>query len=900
MAITAEPIHIEEITRGSGVRQRLTRLTNQSDEPITVKVEDFVQLPEWVEMEELTWGSVLKFGPHESHDVVVIINTSHQYFADTDSVDEDKMGPDRTVSHNTQVRIKYESGEETIIPIFLPRIVLEMPAFQGIFSIDFGTSNSCYAWRKPLKQAGAAGGGNVAEVSAEVPSVLFFKDVTGSPHFVIGTDARREMKRHSEKTYAYFLSVKRLLGVNKRRPFMVIDASPNVHHQLFDEVQLAAFLIKGILQMAQDELGERVLRIYATFPTLFSRPRKAALEEALRKALELLSNDQGAIPRDAVTLEVDEACAAAFGSIYEQIHEQFAFGDVQGFDKTLIAYDAGGGTTDIALMDVNVAREKSGRVLINQKVRGLSGDSFWGGDNVTLETFRLLKVKIAMALSRHKLAGKQEEEKSKEADEDDIWGAPPPDPVQDVWSGDKKPEAEEEAPDEKKEVFFTDDEFTAACELVQEWGSALKLQQSRRVKLPAAVKLLVEEQGKGLDNSEIIDLARRLEEAVDMLVPTRWTWFADHNQPRRERKARQVFYELWSESDAMKIRAVIEKEHRASVLDSLDTLADYAQVPPEIFNEISIDLREIEDAIEPQVRATIEKAHGLLERATEKDKKKSDPADAPASSGMLGGDTGMLKMPTSLSNMGGGGLVIGGQPAAPGGGAIGTTKPVRVLLAGNSSKLPMIRRIFCDVFQKPENELFADSTTGKASVKSITALGCCEVASLRRAFGKGGLIALESHDFTERLPYAIGLSHPDLRIAGFENGFCPLFKRGTAAGERLFLSSENYFLIFEGLQILEVYADYRDGGEALPLGLFDLTARPSADLTQAEHEECYDLIQNWCEQNAWQGDPPFGLVLELMPDWDLKLIDPRRNFVYMLQSRNDAPDPLRMPFNGLH
>ncbi len=37
-----------------------------------------------------------------------------------------------------------------------------------------------------------------------------------------------------------------------------------------------------------------------------------------------------------------------------------------------------------------------------------------------------------------------------------------------------------------------------------------------------------------------------------------------------------------------------------------------------------------------------------------------------------------------------------------------------------------------------------------------------------------------------------------------------------------------------------------------------------------------------------------------MFDWDLKLIDPRRNFVYMLQSRNEAPDPLRMPFNGLH
>ncbi|MGE3853395.1 MAG: Hsp70 family protein, partial [Planctomycetota bacterium] len=873
MAITAEPIHIEEITRGSGVRQRLTRLTNQSEDPITVKVEDFVQLPEWVELEELTWGSELKFGPHESRDVVVIINTNHQYFADTDSVDDDKVGPDRTVSHNSQVRIKYESGEETVIPIFLPRIILEMPAFQGIFGIDFGTSNSCYAWRKPLKQHGAAGSGNVAEVSAEIPSVIFFKDVTGSPHYVIGTDARREMKRHSEKTYAYFLSVKRLLGVNKRRPFMVIDASPNVHHQLFDEVQLAAFLIRGILQMAQDELGERVLRVYATFPTLFSRPRKQALEESLRKALELLSNDQSAIPRDAVTLEVDEACAAAFGSIYEQIHEQFAFGDVQGFEKTLIAYDAGGGTTDIALMDVSVTREKSGRVLINQKVRGLSGDSFWGGDNVTLEVFRLLKVKIAMALARHKLAGKQEAEKKDEAADDDIWGAPPPDPVQDVWaSGGKKPADEAAEEEDKKEVFYADDEFVRACELVQEWGAALKLSQSHRIKLAAAVKKLVEDQGKGLDNSEIIDLAKRLEEAVDMLVPTRWTWFADHNQPKRERKARQVFYELWSEADAMKIRAVIEKEHKATVLESLDTLADYADVPPEVFSEINIDLREIEDAIEPQVRDTIQKAHGLLERATEKDrdKKAMAAAEAAAASGMSGADTGILRMPSSLSNlsgMGGGGLVIGGAPAAPGGGAIGTTKPVRVLLAGNSSKLPLIRRIFCEVFQKPENELFADSTTGKASVKSITALGCCEVASLRRAFGKGGLIALESHDFTERLPYAIGLSHPDLRIAGFENGFCPLFKRGTAAGERLFLSSENYFLIFEGLQILEIYADYRDGGMALPLGLFDLTARPSADLTQAEHEECYDLIQNWCEQNAWQGDPPFGLVLDLMPDW---------------------------------
>jgi hypothetical protein len=952
MALAAEPVYINEIMRNSGARKRLITVKNLSADDYKGKVVDIPELPEWVTLESLDFGTELKIGGTarartggtNAKDFVVIVNADHQFFPEGSS-------------ESTQIKLllQDEAGaeEELIIPLFLPKIIQEIPEFRGTFALDFGTSNSCYAYRKPFKHNVGHGsttrGGSVATVSAEIPSVIFFRDVTsGSPLFTVGQDALVDMKTHPEKTYAYYLSIKRHLGVGDGTKFLVVDASPNTHSRELTETEISAYLVRGLLQMAQNEIGERITRVNATYPTLFSRPRKEALVRALHRSLWLLNGDayvEYINPREApdpavalqrndevvdryVRLILDEACAAAFGSVYQDIITQLMGGDVRGFERTLIAYDAGGGTTDIALMDIRVRRERSGAVVIAQDVRGLSGDSFYGGDNVTLEVFKLLKVKLAYLIAERTLAGAEPEEDEGEKSED-IWGAiasaaeeAEDDPLKKVWSDE---ETEEEVEEEKPE-YYTPEEFDRAAQTVKDWAPALRMQLARRIGLAEALRSHAAEQKQALTGPELDQTARDLEWAMDLLVPTRWERFADLDKPHESRLARQIFYELWGEADQIKIRCVIDESKAGTVQGPLSGLAEYTGLDALIFNEVRIELHELETAIEPDIRRTVEKAFGLWQRADKEGdaggatRQGADEAAAPSGGGIDFGASGPRNTADILS-FGPTGAAAGAAdlgaptPTGPGG------RPVKVLLAGNGSKLPIIRRVFVETFQRPQEELFAEAGAGDVSVKGVTALGACEVAERRRQTGTQGLLRLDSTDFTERLPYAIGLFNPDLRLAGWENGFMPLFERGAHpwlpadakrtreidAGSprfwegRAYLSAETNFLIWEGMEVLEIWADYRDGGAAIPLGLFDLLGRPSRDLTQEEHKECLEIIErSRSEQGLGDNGDVFGVLLQLNPNWELELINPKKNLVYALASRGESVDLERMPFSGRH
>lgn len=872
MPISAEPIFFDVITRNEGVRHKLTTLTNVAADKTEVEVIDVV-LPEWAELETLIPGATLALPGHGKRDFTVIVNTNHQFFPEEEEAED-------------QIKIAWSNDEETMIPVYLTRIIQEVPVFQGIFALDFGTTNSCYAYKHPLQaHVESSSGLDIAEVSKEIPSAIFFEDAQAkkNPHYRIGIEALQRMKEHPEKTYAYFLSIKRSLGTNKKRPFLVVDASPNTYSQRWHEVDIGSFIVRAILKDAQDILKQRIHRVVCTFPTLFSKPRKEALTEAVNQALVDIHGARK-IPKNAVTLQVDEACGAAFGFIYEEIQRQFEVqGYIQDFNQSIVAYDFGGGTIDIALLDVRVeVNRTSGHITIHQEVKGLSGDPYYGGDNVTLQVFNILKHRVAQKVARWR-KDKAEEEKRKAAESeasalDAIFAAPtekkaadPFSAIKDSFKEDAAGKQDDQAPlEEPLAPQVSEADYLQAIETLVEFEGVLTTLASSRVDTRTALVRWLDANAKRWPRDEIEAKATEIQKAIDIVVPTRWQAFSRSNEPKLERLARRMFYELWHEADTAKIRSVMSDNHQARV-QSLDSLAKYNSVPPEVLTEVFVELSEIDRRIEDDVDATVRKAHGLYERAEQQAGVASD---------------GFIQM----------------EEAKP-------HKHIQVLLAGNASRMPIVARKFTEVFKIPEQELLRSAS----ALKGVVALGACQEAYLRSAFGKGGLIELKSTDFTERLPFALGLCNPNLKLIGLEHGFCPIFTRGMTPGERVYTPATHYALIHEGVQILEMYADHRDGARPTPVGLFDLT-KPSEDLTQAEHERCYDQIQAWAatpenteslarwrkENNKDDGDMPFGFLIELLDDWDLRLIDVDKNFVYHLTHKEEAPDPTRNPFSGEH
>ena len=103
-----------------------------------------------------------------------------------------------------------------------------------------------------------------------------------------------------------------------------------------------------------------------------------------------------------VPLMIDEATSAAFYFLYERIFE-FAgglatFSYIYPNGITLLLYDCGGGTTDIALVNAKLDPDRENRLLL--KVLGRTGDANFGGDTITEAICRLMKAKISETILR--------------------------------------------------------------------------------------------------------------------------------------------------------------------------------------------------------------------------------------------------------------------------------------------------------------------------------------------------------------------------------------------------------------------------------------------------------------------------------------------------------------------
>jgi hypothetical protein len=186
--------------------------------------------------------------------------------------------------------------------------------------------------------------------------------------------------------------------------------------------------------------GLRTMGLAVTHPTTFTDREIAALNRTvsagwLRATGTPVQNDESQPGYKAVELVIDEASAAGMYFIFRDFLRGPGFARSLWFlyphGVNLLVYDCGGGTTDIALVHVlpvyDAANERVASLQVD--VIGRGGHRSFGGDDVTIAVFQLVKAKIAVWVAG-KLADKNDRTKPANHLPDELVG------VQDALSGD--------------------------------------------------------------------------------------------------------------------------------------------------------------------------------------------------------------------------------------------------------------------------------------------------------------------------------------------------------------------------------------------------------------------------------------------------------------------------------
>jgi hypothetical protein len=925
--LRADPIFFRSLTRGKGSRRTAFTVENTSPHPLECCVVAVRECPEWLQLEREVDGSVealtpdpgavdlnesershhpswLILAPRRKARLIASIDTDHRFFPRALGELARPGAPDtpRVHNENSVIELELSTGQVLSIPLTLAEVVLERPAFDGLFALDFGTTNSCYGFKR--RRAGPEGLERPPLCSSEIPSAVYFRDLRhrDRPQVLVGDTARLAMIAHPSRVYAYTESIKRLLGSD--RTLTVLDARGRSATYRPEEV--AACAVRAILERAEAEHldGQRVQRVIATYPTLFSPRHRRALQDAVLLALEGMH--PGSVPPaclepgprtaevqaqvdDRVLLRLDEANAATFRYITGPLLEAcLRFNRAQ--ERDVLAFDFGGGTIDVSYLRVKIGRDTAlNSTRIETLLKGVTGEPSYGGDNVSLELVRLLRAKLALEAAHDLLSEAQDRVSQTTASEGlDIFdrilsGAAAPladaglDPDQ-PWSPRREQRPEGQLPE-------WDDEFAppprdrrlAACRLlVQHSDLILEAVTAGILEHPQAssgkdswverLRDLLHEQAREAERPFDPREAERVDEALETLVPTRFARYADE-APMMERRAKVFFMDLWREAnDRLKPLLVARtggdpsrdaaQQATACVQEPLERLAHYVGVDPKLWSDrVVISLAELDAMIEPRLRRAVVKARDLYLGAVDTEGERDPQPD-----------------PDAL-------LSTSHHPRDQGEGA--RRSDLTVLITGNSSILPVVHRTFADVFRGIDHEIVYDERTRKTAVVQ----GAVEECLMAREFGRdGGGIHYASLNFLDRLPFSIGLYS---RFVGFR----PVFTRGARADETVVVDALQNELINRGLEDLPVYADYHDGAPVRYLGVFDFRR-------DAGREATFDELSALPVSGDESAEPTYRVGFRLLPDWELELLDPEAGRVYRLSLEDVRIDPREDPFSG--
>lgn len=196
--------------------------------------------------------------------------------------------------------------------------------------IDLGTTNATVSvFRKGVVQT------LPIEGRSSTPSVVSFQE-NGS--LLIGNSAKSRILIDPDNTVC---SSKRSMG-NRSKVYMVGG-------KRLTPVNIASYILKKLVQGAEEALGSKVYDVVITVPAYFTEDQK----EDTRKAGE-------------------EAGLNVLRLIPEPTAAAIAYGLDKSKDQTIMVYDLGGGTFDVSILAIKGN---------NFTVKAVGGDSLLGGDD---------------------------------------------------------------------------------------------------------------------------------------------------------------------------------------------------------------------------------------------------------------------------------------------------------------------------------------------------------------------------------------------------------------------------------------------------------------------------------------------------------------------------------------
>jgi len=285
----------------------------------------------------------------------------------------------------------------------------EMRSFPGYAALDFGNTSTTLACSETNQQDFDVIQADVLEPVADHPSpVLTALRISGIKPGATPADfteyesriGHRAMEGREDEWLV--LGAKRLLSDRRQSDLdsgsdvvILNNTTYGVPHEDPAEVFISRML-QGFFYHRQS-IPEPIV---VTCPTTFSDAEVNRLRRTVARAFQRVSGKNAASFRpeqiDArVPVVIDEASAAAFYFVYRDFisgpGRMPAFRYLYPQGMHMLLYDCGGGTTDLALVRLEAADDEHLKI----SVLGRAGHRTFGGDFITEQVFRLLKMKLA-------------------------------------------------------------------------------------------------------------------------------------------------------------------------------------------------------------------------------------------------------------------------------------------------------------------------------------------------------------------------------------------------------------------------------------------------------------------------------------------------------------------------
>lgn len=235
--------------------------------------------------------------------------------------------------------LQWDHGQMLSVPVRVR--VLNPVEYQGYAGIDFGTTNSCVCVARPDDPAGTpvmvpldyTKDGDPVYV---MPTAIYFPNPNDLNEYLVGEWARMNAWQPAESAHTVS-RIKRKLGAAE--PLVI-------HEQPLRPEQVAAKILRYLVEKAEDFTRQLVRRAVVTVPADYSTRQMKAMLEACRlaglEAVAIHKDLSEALEHDWLDV-MDEPLAAALDYIYTPSGQALS-------DHRFVIYDFGGGTLDVSLV----------------------------------------------------------------------------------------------------------------------------------------------------------------------------------------------------------------------------------------------------------------------------------------------------------------------------------------------------------------------------------------------------------------------------------------------------------------------------------------------------------------------------------------------------------------------